>query len=65
MTFIAEHFGTGPEVFLGFFLVLYASSLIVLFTTGLTMTVMNRRHPDRKIQKRQPTHDALRDIKSS
>ena len=44
MTFIAEHFGTGPEVFLGFFLVLYASSLIVLFTTGLTMTVMNSKN---------------------
>ncbi|MHA7772414.1 sterol desaturase family protein [Roseibium sp. M-1] len=65
MDFVAGLTGTGPEAFLALFAVLYAASLVVLFATGLVMTALNRRHPDRKIQKRAPTHEAVRDIKSS
>lgn len=65
MDFLADIIGTGPGAFLVLVAGLYGASLVVLFATGLTMTALNRRHPDRKIQKRQPTHDALRDIRSS
>jgi lathosterol oxidase len=33
------------------FAVIYAAMLAVYFATGLTMTAINRRHPDRRIQK--------------
>lgn len=51
--------------FLGLVLVLYGASLTVLFSTGSVMELLNRRHPERRIQKRQPTHRAIDDIKSS
>jgi Delta7-sterol 5-desaturase len=65
MDLLADYIGTGIGALLVLFAGLYCASLIVLFATGLTMTALNKRHPDRKIQNRQPTHDALRDIKSS
>lgn len=44
---------------------LYGASLVILFSTGLVMTVLNARHPERKIQKRDPSHRPIDDIKSS
>ncbi len=44
---------------------LYLASLTILFTVGLTMTALNARHPERRIQKRDPSHQPLRDIRSS
>jgi len=56
---------SGAVDFIGLFLVLYAASLIILFTTGTIMVLLNRLHPERRIQKRAPSHEAIRDIKSS
>ncbi|GAA0772004.1 fatty acid hydroxylase family protein [Roseibium denhamense] len=65
LDWLSHYTGTGIWAFAALFCMLYAVSITVLFATGLTMTALNKRHPDRKIQKRAPTHDALRDIKSS
>lgn len=46
-------------------LVIYAASLVVLFVTGSVISKLNARHPDRKIQQRQPSIREIDDIKSS
>ncbi|MBO6756226.1 MAG: sterol desaturase family protein [Roseibium sp.] len=56
---------SGVLGFLALFAALYAASLTVLFATGATMVFLNRRHPERRIQKREPSHRAMDDIKSS
>jgi len=47
------------------FLVLYVASLTVLFIGGAVILKLNVRHPERKIQKRQPSIQESDDIKSS
>jgi len=46
-------------------LVIYEASLVVLFVTGSVISKLNARHPDRKIQQRQPSIREIDDIKSS
>ena len=46
-------------------LVIYAASLVVLFVTGTVISKLNLRHPELKIQQRQPSIRAVDDIKSS
>jgi lathosterol oxidase len=65
MVLVEHAFLNGVLEFALLALALYAVSLTLLFSVGLVMTALNARHPERKIQERQPTHDALRDIKSS
>ncbi|MTI44142.1 sterol desaturase/sphingolipid hydroxylase (fatty acid hydroxylase superfamily) [Roseibium hamelinense] len=57
--------GAGWLGFAGLCTVLYAASLTILFATRSVMTLLNRRHPKRKIQKRAPSHQARKDILSS
>jgi len=37
--------------YLGLFALIYAVMVVVYFATGVTVTAINRRHPDRRIQK--------------
>lgn len=56
-----------PEanVFLLLFVMVYSVSVLVLLLCGLSITWLNSRHPERKIQKRQFTSRSLTDIRSS
>lgn len=65
MDFFTSTFASGPLAFLALIALFYCASICVLFATGLIMTWVNSRHPERKIQQRDPTHDAARDIRSS
>jgi sterol desaturase/sphingolipid hydroxylase (fatty acid hydroxylase superfamily) len=47
------------------FLVIYTTSLIILFVTGVVVSKLNTIHPERKIQKRKPSILEIDDIKSS
>lgn len=45
--------------------IIYGASLVVLFTVGFSVMAINRRHPERKIQKRSADRQMIDDIKSS
>lgn len=49
----------------GLYLAIYSGSLVVLFSVGLAVMAVNRRHPERRIQKRNADHRMADDIKSS
>lgn len=65
MALVENPFLNGILEFVLLFAALYLASLVILFSVGLTMTALNARHPERRIQKRDPSHKPLRDIKSS
>lgn len=48
-----------------FWLACYAASAGVMFVVGFALIELNKRHPERKIQKRPQTHSARKDILSS
>lgn len=48
-----------------FWIVAYAAGVAIMFSVGMAIIQINKRHPERKIQKRQPTHSARKDIISS
>lgn len=51
--------------FIAWFGVTYAATVSVMLITGFTVMAVNRRHPERRIQNRQPARKPLDEIKSS